>query len=69
MRKLKLDSLHVESFATAAAAPRPGGTVQGHAGPVTFDFRCRTVDVTVCPDTQYLDCTLGCSNVASCIAC
>lgn len=69
MRKLKLDSLHVESFTTAADAPRPSGTVRGHAGPVTFDFHCRTNDITACPDTAYLDCTLACSNVESCVAC
>lgn len=31
MRKLKLESLHVESFETTTGAPRTRGTVQGNA--------------------------------------
>lgn len=32
MRKLKLESLQVESFETVARSPRSRGTVQGHVG-------------------------------------
>lgn len=46
---LKLDDLRVESFATAAAAVRPG-TVLGHQPPVTY-WTCPAVG---CPaETEY----------------
>jgi hypothetical protein len=80
MPKLKLESLKVESFDTTAAAPSARGTVQGHDAPFSpggesvcicqfsKDFRCQTYDYQVCPDTAYLDCTLVCSDFASCQA-
>jgi hypothetical protein len=80
MRKLKLESLTVESFETAPMAPSPRGTVQGHDAvseggesvclcQATDDLFCGTWDYEVCGDTNYLDCTLVCSDFASCIAC
>jgi hypothetical protein len=47
MRKLKLESLQVESFETTAAAPAMRGTVQGHA-PNTVG----------CPGTGVSDCAI-----------
>jgi hypothetical protein len=80
MRKLKLESLHVESFETADAPHPSRGTVQGHdalseAGEsvcicqISDDWRCQTWDYEVCGDTNYLDCTLACSDFASCVSC
>ncbi|HEX9936019.1 MAG TPA: pinensin family lanthipeptide [Longimicrobium sp.] len=48
MKKLKLDGLHVESFATSADAPPARGTVAGHGlamrtmsnCPVSWDGTC-----------------------------
>lgn len=59
MRKLKLESLHVESFVTEASPSRLRGTVQGQAtpapGPLHNTVTC-TTPVTVCttlpPDTR-----------------
>lgn len=79
MRKLKLESLTVESFDTTTAAPPARGTVQGHDAPVseagesvcicqvTGNWRCQTDDYEVCGDTNYLDCTLACTDFASCM--
>jgi hypothetical protein len=50
MRKLKLESLTVESFETAAA-PRERGTVAAHG-----DTR-----VYMCTNTMYVDCSLECT--------
>jgi hypothetical protein len=92
MRKLKLESLHVESFDTTADATRHRGTVDGHADvapdtracpvdtiepnpsycvicyPVSYDHRC-TYDPRECGDTNYMDCTFGCSQYNSCKVC
>ena len=73
MKKLRLDRLKVESFATEAVAPHRG-TIQGHDG--TLDCgggggspptrgRC-TQDVQECADTQYFDCSLGCTVETNC---
>ena len=78
MRKLKLESLTVESFDTTAAPSSSRGTVQGndltgHGAPslcicpVSEDFRCQTDDPEACGPTNYLDCTLACSDFASCV--
>lgn len=83
IRKLKLESLTVESFQTTATAPQSGGTVRGNAqagtedtGPsmcevcqLSFDGRCQTDDPELCGDTNYLDCTYICSAYATCEAC
>jgi hypothetical protein len=87
MRKLKLESLQVESFETTASARRAGGTVQGHAeaapdttgcggtGPSycvicqhSVQYVCEpdTYDVKACGETQYFDCTFGCTQYNSC---
>jgi hypothetical protein len=74
MRKLKLESLQVESFNTTSIAPPERGTVQAHADsgqsvcycPFSRGRECKTYDYQVCGDTEYLDCTLVCSDAASC---
>lgn len=52
MRKLKLEALLVESFATEAAPHRMRGTVQGQATPApgttTADLDTRATDCTIC---------------------
>ena len=76
MRKLKLESLKVESFDTTAATPSARGTVQAHADSeesvcfcrVSEGWDCHTWDYQVCPDTEYLDCTFVCSYFESCPA-
>lgn len=66
MRKLKLDALHVESFETSPAAPTGRGTVDAHM-PVPHPLA--TYDIVECGDTQYFDCTLGCSHLTHCDDC
>jgi hypothetical protein len=78
MRKLKLESLIVESFETSIAADGTRGTVRGAAGTedtglsmcqicmISDDWRCQTDSPEVCGDTNYLDCTFVCSDFASC---
>jgi hypothetical protein len=75
IRKLKLESLQVESFDTTAAVPPSRGTVQAHADSgesvcfcqVSDGWECHTWDFQACPDTQYLDCTMGCTDFESCM--
>ncbi|HEU4561527.1 MAG TPA: hypothetical protein VFS20_26975, partial [Longimicrobium sp.] len=55
------------------------GTVQGHDAVSesgesvrycvlkTFEFACQTWDYWACGDTQYLDCTMGCTDFGSCM--
>ena len=62
MRKLKLESLRVESFETAPNAPHGRGTVNANARPGPLD----TYNVDRCGDTQYFDCTLGCTVETNC---
>jgi hypothetical protein len=91
MRKLKLESLQVESFETTTTGARLHGTVHGHAPekksrfcdgntgpsycvecyPVSYDGACEppTYDVRECGETQYFDCTLGCSQHNTCDVC
>ena len=77
MRKLKLESLNVESFDTTATAPRPRGTVAGHEDTgMSYCEICRhtyydgcepdTYDVDLCGETRYFDCSLGCPSIAPC---
>jgi hypothetical protein len=77
MRKLKLESLQVESFDTTATAPRLRGTVAGHQDTDmsyceicqgSYDHPCglETYDVVVCGETRYFDCSLGCPSIAPC---
>ncbi|HEX8695608.1 MAG TPA: pinensin family lanthipeptide [Longimicrobium sp.] len=59
MRKLrlKLDALRVESFETAAAAPREAGTVHGHARPTRQQQTCDlTCEGDGCPLSGYGSC-------------
>ena len=73
MRKLRLDSLQVESFATTSGMERVRGTVEGHfmgaedetIGTTSSTVVSWTLDRN-CTDTQYLDCTFGCSQVSGC---
>ncbi len=60
MRKLKLESLAVESFETTTATPQARGTVDAHAKPRPTTLQ--TYNVEICGDTMYFDCTLGCSR-------
>jgi hypothetical protein len=53
--RLSLDTLTVESFAPRAEAPRPGGTVHGHADPPS-------AEQTACAD-------VCASQVATCATC
>jgi hypothetical protein len=68
MRKLKLESLAVESFETVAGTPRLRGTVDAHgdAQPTPPTTGLETYDVEACGDTQYFDCSLGCPSIAPC---
>lgn len=67
MRKLRLDTLVVESFPTADATPARG-TVDGHAAidtqnhPDCGPYTTTTYDVNICEPTEYLDCTFGCPS-------
>lgn len=62
MRKIKLESLTVESFETTAVPQQPRGTVDAHSRPKPLE----TYDVEACGDTQYFDCTFGCSVNTAC---
>jgi len=62
MKKLKLEELVVTSFETAAGTPARG-TVLG-AGRTD---KAGCVDTYGgCAETEYFDCTLGCSRVTDC---
>jgi hypothetical protein len=68
MKKLKLETLEVTSFDTSAAPSEERGTVNGNAkpgGPVVI----QTYSPQACGDTQYFDCTLGCSHLTYCAQC
>ncbi len=73
MRKLKLESLQVESFVTTQAAGGRG-TVAAHADvPIypetgqptvntgTGTIGAHTYDARECGETNYMDCTYGCT--------
>jgi hypothetical protein len=69
MTKLKLEDLQVTSFATTSDAAGQRGTVLGAArtnrpggcpGPI------ETYNVDACGETQYFDCSLGCSINTNC---
>lgn len=69
MRKLKLESLQVDSFDTTAAASGLRGTVPAHAEAIT-GTRCPTYDPCQpsydphnCPYTEFMDCTYGCTRL------
>jgi hypothetical protein len=66
MRKLKLESLHVESFETVSSMPGVRGTVQGHR-PDTDGCA-----ITIQPGTGVSDCYIcvpqsnGCESIQIC---
>jgi hypothetical protein len=64
MRKLKLESVKVESFETTPAAAEKRGTLYAHQqhSPISIE----TYDVEECGETQYFDCSLGCPSIAPC---
>jgi hypothetical protein len=68
MKKLKLEELEVTSFATTTSAARDRGTVLGAAAaPKTNACPViETYNVQACGDTQYFDCTYGCSYNTNC---
>ena len=68
MRKLKLESLQVESFETIRYAPRTRGTVDAHGDPrpTPGTGPIETYNVDACGDTRYFDCSLGCPSIAPC---
>ena len=73
MRKLTLDSLQVESFATSSTLTSGRGTVEAHAEAPQPGV-CRnssiapvpTYDVNACDHTEFFDCTFGCSQISNC---
>jgi hypothetical protein len=65
MRKLKLESLKVESFQTTPNTPHTRGTVNGH-GSILPSPSLETYDVEICGETRYFDCSLGCPSIAPC---
>jgi hypothetical protein len=66
MRKLTLESLQVESFATSAAAPQAGGTVRAHDALAPTQNPCYTHEPG-CGPTDQLDCTYTCTKMVSCV--
>jgi hypothetical protein len=68
MRKLKLESLQVESFETTTLAPRMRGTVEARCDPqpTPSTISIETYHIDRCGDTQYFDCSLGCPSIAPC---
>lgn len=65
MRKLKIESLQVESFDTTPVATQGRGTVNAHDGPGTH-VPLLTYSPAECGDTNYMDCTYGCSINTAC---
>jgi hypothetical protein len=75
MRKLSLESLEVESFVTTGIDPRQRGTVAAHGdipaypettapvnpSPNTGTIGIFTYDARECGETNYMDCTYGCT--------
>jgi hypothetical protein len=55
MKKLRLDHLKVESFATSASARDPRGTVEAHEAP-TSPFQCPYSDGGTCVITGCFAC-------------
>ena len=58
MRKLKLESVKVESFDTTAGAPQTRGTAYAH--------QVRTWNAAQCGETNHFDCTPVCSWNTAC---
>ena len=60
MRKLKLDTLQVESFITGTGDGR--GTVKAHS----VISGCQCTYAASCGETAYVDCTYGCQVTVLC---
>jgi hypothetical protein len=67
MKKLKLETLEVTSFATTSHVARERGTVLG-AARTNNNCPPQTYNPDLCGDTLYFDCTLGCSRNTDCPA-
>ncbi len=63
MKKLKIEDLEITSFDTTSDTARQRGTVLG-AGRTDKPGCIDTYGG--CADTEYFDCTLGCSRVTDC---
>jgi hypothetical protein len=66
MKKLKLEELEVTSFETTSGARRERGTVLGHDTEPTVVSGIETYHVENCGESQYFDCTYGCSMNTDC---
>lgn len=68
MRKLKLESLTVESFEPSPVAANARGTVDAHGDPQPSEPTVgpETYDPDRCGHTNFFDCTYGCSNFTGC---
>ncbi len=68
MTKLKLEDLEVTSFATTSDAAGRRGTVLGAQQSTRpgCEKPFGTYDIVECGDTQYMDCTFGCSINTNC---
>ena len=70
MRKLKLESLHVESFVTTEADRLARGTVEGRQDYIPDPYhtqRCAVYsEARECTRTEAMDCSFGCTMDVSC---
>lgn len=66
MKKLKLEELEITSFETTPGGARERGTVLGHDPEPTGSLVIETYDIELCGDSQYFDCTYGCSINTDC---
>lgn len=68
MKKLKLESLEVTSFETSPAAAGRGTVNANHSDvqPTPPTIGPETYDVEACGESQYFDCTYGCSVNTDC---
>lgn len=65
MKKLKLESLEVTSFDTSPAPSEERGTVNANAKP-GCSVVLQTYSPQACGETNYMDCTYGCSYNTDC---
>ena len=66
MRKLKLESLEIESFETTPIAQHMRGTVDARQIAPGGPHPLKTYNPQQCGETQYFDCSLGCPSIAPC---
>ena len=62
MRKLRLEELRVDSFATTVAAAGPRGTIAGHAE-ATVHYTCVTGQQPCDAPTGESNCEIGCGTL------